>query len=130
MRIEIETIPHQSQRYETVGDWYFDTDETLHIKVSKLSDWRRELLIAAHELVEVALCKHAGITTEEVDAFDKKFEANRQPGNEDEPGDDPTAPYQRQHCIVTGIERILAANLGVDWKDYEKELNNLPPKTE
>jgi hypothetical protein len=61
-----------------------------------------------------------------VDAFDKAFEAARTPDNEDEPGDEPTAPYVKEHCIATGIERIMAAELDVSWKDYEAELSKLP----
>lgn len=126
MRIVIETIPHCDHRYPTVGDWFYTPDGTLHIKVSQLSDWRREALIAVHELVEVLLCKHDGISTEQVDAFDKKFEAERLPDDNSEPGDESDAPYRKQHCIATGIERVLAANLDVDWKAYEQELSNLP----
>lgn len=126
MKINIETIPHNQQRYPTVGDWFWDADEVLHIRVSALSDWRREALIAVHELVEVLLCKQDGVTTAEVDSFDKAYEGSRQEGDESEPGDEPNAPYVRQHCIATGVERILAAGLGVSWKEYEEELNALP----
>lgn len=126
MKIVIETIPHENHRYTTVGDWFYDSDGTLQIKVSSLSDWRYEALVAVHELVEVMLCKQDGVGTEVVDQFDKKFEEDRQEGNEDEAGDDPNAPYVKQHCIATGIERILAAQIGVNWKPYEKELCDLP----
>ena len=125
MNVKIETIPHDQHRYPTVGDWYFEGDD-LVIKVSKLSDWRREMLIAIHELAEVLLCKQRGISAESVDAFDKAFEASRSPDNDDEPGDEPDAPYVKEHCIATGIERIMAAELGVSWKDYEQELSALP----
>ena len=54
------------------------------------------------------------------------FEKARKKGNEDEPGDDPRAPYVVQHCIATGVERILAALLGVSWKRYEEAINRLP----
>jgi hypothetical protein len=124
MKIIIETIPHNKQRYPTVGDWFLE-GEVLHIKVSKLSNWRREALVAVHELVETILCSHDGVTQEEVDKFDKAFEAARTPGNVEEPGDDPSAPYRKQHGIATGIERILAAALDVNWKDYEEELDLL-----
>lgn len=126
MKITIETIPHDQHRYPTVGDWYFNDNGDLTIKVSQLSDWRRECLVAVHELVEVLICKQDGVSQESVDKFDKDFEAHRHPDNEDEPGDEPTAPYVKQHCIATGIERLLAANLGVNWKEYEQELNDLP----
>ena len=124
MRIIIETIPHKRQRYETCGDWYFRKG-VLHIKVSKMSDWRREMLVAVHELVEVLLCKDRGITTAEVDAFDKAFEKARAPGNEDEPGDDPKAPYRKEHFFATNIERLLSAELRVDWAKSDKEINGL-----
>lgn len=125
MKIIIETIPHENHRYTTVGDWFYDNDGTLHIKVSKLSDERREVLIAVHELVEVVLCKQAGITVEQVDKFDMEtFDYKDHP--DEEPGDDPSAPYVKQHCIATGVERILAAELGVNWKEYEDELGELP----
>lgn len=126
MNVKIEIIPHDQQRYPTVGDWFFDENGDLTIKVSKLSDWRREMLIAVHELAEVLICKQQGITQESVDAFDKEYEANRTEDNLNEPGDEPTAPYVKQHCIATGIERILAAELGVSWKEYEEELEQLP----
>lgn len=122
MKITIDTIAHKNQRYDTIGDWQFDANEDLTITVSKLSDWRREALIAVHELVEVLLCKHAGITQETVDKFDMSWIPK---GEEEEAGDDPKAPYVKQHCIATGIERMLAAELGVSWKDYEDELYSL-----
>ncbi len=125
MKIIIETIPHADHRYPTVGDWY-EKDGMLHIKVSGLSDWRREMLVAVHELVELLTCKHDGIGEKDVDEFDMAFEQNRAEDNEDEAGDEPTAPYVDQHCLATGIERILAARWGVKWKDYEDELCGLP----
>lgn len=125
MNIIIKTIPHNKHRYPTVGDWYYKGD-TLHIRVSKLSNWRYEFLIALHELVEVFLCRHSGVTQKQVDKFDIVFEKRRKPGNTDEPGDGKKAPYRTQHCIATGVERIAAAFLGVSWGDYEKELESLP----
>lgn len=127
MRIQIETIPHDKQRYETVGDWFYDSNGVLHIKVSQMSDERYAALVAVHELIEVLLCKQHGVTQEQVD----KFDMNWQPAKDslapelDEPGDDPRAPYKNEHCVAMGIERILAAGLGVDWVTYEKELFKL-----
>lgn len=126
MRITIETIAHNQQRYSTVGDWFFDEAGNLTIRVSQLSDWKREALVAVHELVEVLLCKEAGVSQAIVDKFDREFEEHRHPDNVDEPGDDPAAPYVKQHCIATGVERLLAAQLGVNWKEYEQELEALP----
>lgn len=131
-RVKILTVDHKDQRYDTVGDWYYEhtiqDGECLIIKVSKMSDWRYEFLVAAHELVEVVLCRHAGISQKVVDNFDMRFEDKRaesKTDNFDEPGDEPNAPYRFQHCIATGVERLLAGILGVSWKKYEAEINSL-----
>lgn len=133
MRILIETIPHDQQRYPTVGDWEYTADCAgntgdfeLTIRVSKLCDWRREALVAIHELAEVLACRHDGVSQGTVDKFDKDYEKARPNGDDSEPGDDQNAPYRQQHCLATGIERIMAVALGVCWKDYEDELMALP----
>lgn len=121
----IFTIPHKFQEYSTVGNWQIHNGFPV-IFVSELSDWRREALIAIHELVEVLTCTLDGVTQEIVDKFDMEYEKNRPEGDESEPGDASDAPYRKQHCLATGIERILAAEWGVDWKKYEDELCELP----
>lgn len=125
MKIIIETILHQDQRYNTCGDWYYEPDGTLRIKVSNFEDKRLSKLVAIHELVEVLTCELNGVTQQQVDDFDKMYEANRAVGDESEPGDDSDAPYRKEHCLATGIERILAVEWGVDWNDYETQLGEL-----
>ena len=124
LRIVIETIPHSQQRYPTVGDWQIDKAGDLHITVSKMSDQRYEFLVAAHEMIEAYLAIHAGVSPAAVDRFDKAYEAKRKQGDDSEPGDDPKAPYYRQHQIATGIERLLAVELGVDWSTYDREVSS------
>lgn len=121
MNVSIKVIPHHKQRYRTPGDWVLAGNE-LRIFVSKLPDWRHEALIAVHELVEVLICVHKGITQDLVDAFDQNYERERDDGFHepgDEPGDDPSAPYHFAHSAATGVERVLAVALGVRWKTYE-----------
>jgi hypothetical protein len=125
MRIEIEVIDHNRQRYDTTGDWIIDNDGNITIYVSKLKNWKYEMLIAIHELVEVILCKNKGISQEEVDKFDIAFEKKRKPGNIDEPGDDPKAPYRLQHFAATMIERTMCLSLGCSWRKYEDACNGL-----
>lgn len=127
MKIIIETVPHKSQRYETVGDWYRDPDQpnVLHIKVSEEIGTKPAMLVALHELVEVLLCEDRGITQEQVDDFDSNFEFHREDGNTDEPGDDPAAPYRKEHFFATNIERLMGAEYGVDWKQYDDAINAL-----
>lgn len=128
MKITIETIPHKDQRYPTPGDWFFDKEGDLTIRVSSLGDWRYEAIMAVHELVEVCLCKHAGVTQEAVDQFDMQYEKDRKKGKHgklDEPGDNNQAPYREQHSIATGVERILGAGLGIAWNDYAAAVERL-----
>jgi hypothetical protein len=90
-----------------------------------MDDTRYEFLVALHELVEVKLCEWCGITQKVVDDFDMEFEKNRAEDDNSEPGDSPRAPYRLQHCIATGVERIVAAAMRVDWADYEASINRL-----
>jgi hypothetical protein len=112
--IVIDTIPHSQQRYPTVGDWQGDKAGNLHITVSRMSDQRYEFLVAAHEMIEAYLAIHAGVSPEAVDKFDRAYEGKRKRGDESEPGDDPRAPYHREHVFATKIERQLAVELGVN----------------
>ena len=123
--VVIDIIPHKKQRYETVGDWKRDKNGTLVIKVSDMGDKRYAMLVAIHELVETLLCERDGVLEENVTAFDIAFEKKRKPGNVDEPGDDVNAPYVRQHCIATAVERLLCAELGLAWDDYDSAVNAL-----
>jgi hypothetical protein len=120
-------IDHAEQRYPTCGDWIAQPDGSCHITVSRLPDPRYELLVAIHELCEATLCAHRGILQSAVDAFDKRFEAERAQGQhgDEEPGDDPAAPYYREHQIATAIEKQMAHWLDVDWSEYEKAINEL-----
>lgn len=129
MKIVIETIPHSQQRYETVGDWFFEQTKNcgliLHIKVSSMQNADMEILVAIHELIEAILCSKRGITQQVVDAFDESFEFVREKGDDSEPGDSPDAPYRKEHLFTTGIEKLMAAELDVDWQAYEKAVNEL-----
>lgn len=114
MTIVIETIPHKSQRYPTLGDWQWRDHETLLITVSDTGNWRMNMLIAIHEMVEVVLCKSVGISQEVVDHFDI-HEAK----DSDDPGDLIEAPYRDQHCFATAVERMMCAAMGISWSFYE-----------
>ena len=128
MKIKIKTIPHANHRYETVGDWVVEPDGTLKIFVSEMGDSDYNFLVALHELVELYLCQKRVIKQEAVDKFDIEFEKQREKSltlSTAEPGDDPNAPYRNEHCFATGIERLMAAELGVCWNDYETIINSL-----
>jgi hypothetical protein len=109
------------------------TDTVLEIRVSALkNDWTIGTgSSGSTRLVEAVECfdkRNRGITTQSVDEFDIEFEKQREKSltlSNAEPGDNRFAPYQNEHCIATGIERIMAAAIGVKWSDYETEINSL-----
>lgn len=129
MKIQIETIPHEQQRYPTVGDYWEDSASIEQIRVSEMPDWRYEALVAVHELVEMILTKQRAISEQAITDFDIAFEKSREEGKVlGEPGDDPRAPYQREHFFATNLERLLAAELGVDWFAYDRLVEGLGVK--
>lgn len=112
-RIIIEAVPPGQMRLdaykeEGCGDWYFDKAGDLHIVVAGTDalDQDEVFLIALHELIEAKLCLNAGVTQGAVDVFDAAFKG------EGEPGDDPAAPYQRQHRAACILEHQMAIFLG------------------
>ena len=125
VRISIRTIPHDNQRYPTVGDWIWDKNGDLIINVSDMGNKKYEFLVAFHELIEVMLCKERGITQAEVDDFDIAYEARRNFDDTSEPGDSLKAPYYNEHQFATCLERLMALELGVNWGEYDEKVNNL-----
>ncbi len=124
--IVIREVPHGQQDYPTAGNWTADpVTGAWTITVSNMGDWRYSLLVAVHELVEMALCTQRGIPEAAVTQFDLDFEAARPDGNTDEPGHDPKAPYHYEHLIAEGLERQLAIHLDVDWDAYDAAVTAL-----
>lgn len=129
MHINIKTIPQADQRYPTAGDWEFAEDGSLNIRVSEMGNEDYELLVGLHELIEVILCKKRGITGKEVDVFDGTYEKAREDYPEimgdTEPGNHPKAPYHQEHLFASRIENSMALELGVNWEEYNKTINEL-----
>jgi hypothetical protein len=119
--ITITTIPQNQQRYFTAGDYFSEGPLHSTIRVSDMGDARYELLVALHEFVEMFLCHERGIGEDMVDKFDFEYEG------EGEPGDDPEAPYFKEHQFASIIERLMAHELGVDWQSYNKRLEEIVP---
>ena len=124
----MKPIPHAEHRYPTVGDWQFSQEGTLLVLASDLGDPAMTLLVLVHELIESTLCCFRGIAEPSVTAFDIAYEKERDAGqhtDDDEPGDDPRAPYRREHRFAELIERLLAHELKVDWQEYERRIDAL-----
>ncbi|GAC1456955.1 MAG: hypothetical protein PVSMB1_06680 [Gemmatimonadaceae bacterium] len=122
---KVYPIPHAEQAYPTCGDWREGPEGEWIIYVSRQPDWRYEVLVAVHEMIEMAICKHRHIPEEVVTAFDRGYEAAREAGNTEEPGDDPASPYREAHQFATMVERLLADELTVSWPAYEGALEEL-----
>lgn len=128
MIIRIESIPHDQQRYPTVGD-YWDEKGVDQVRVSQMPDWRYEALVVVHELVEMFLTRHRDIPEERITEFDVDFEESRLKNLvAGEPGDHPNAPYRNEHFFATNLERLFAAELGVDWFEYDRFVDALGGK--
>jgi hypothetical protein len=121
----IETIPHGAQRYDTVGDYWTDSDGITQFRVSHLGDWRMEFLIAIHEQVEKAITRWQGLSENAIDEFDFRFDREKKPCPMNEPGDCFRAPYHDAHIIATAIEALLAQQIGVNWEEYSKKVEAL-----
>lgn len=117
-RIIIEAIPPDKMRLEAYrsegcGDWYWDQEGNLQIRVASTTDAVDDdevFLIALHELVEAKLCLKHGITEGAVDAFDKAFEGDGEPGSAE------GCPYSMEHRASSIVEYTVAMMLGL-W-DY------------
>ena len=93
--VVIETIPHNLQRYDTVGDYFYGTGAEagqLEMKVSDMGDWRFGMACAVHELVEASLLVVDRVSEGDVSAFDEAYEAARQE----------TLKYRGKHAPIGG----------------------------
>ena len=128
MKIVIETVKHEMNRNGQVGDYRYLQDGTLYITVSDLGDDKQNWLVAIHEMIEEMTSKCDGITEQQITDYDEYYEKKRELGLVNQFSEDGFASdciYKKYHTIATGIELILAAQLGVDWTDYEQKVNSL-----
>lgn len=102
--VAIDTIPHDRQRYDTVGDYWFGNDKghypkLLTLKVSDMGDWRYGIACAIHELIEAALLVQKKIDEAQVSEFDQDYENARQEIQKTTSNVDPcrTGPYEAQY---------------------------------
>lgn len=126
MKFKIETIPHKSQRYETVGDYQLQPDGYWYISVSDTGDKKMNFLIQLHEFIELNLTQFNNISEQSIMEFDLYYEKKRSLGlvkQDSEPGF--YGPYKKQHTIATSIEMLMAAELGIDWIEYEEKINKM-----
>ena len=114
-KFEISAIDNNEQAYNTVGDYGETKPGHWWIKTSKFSSQIYELALAVHEMIELVLCLKAGITDEDILAFDKAHP------EDDNPGQLKDAPYHKQHMIAEQIENLIIVMCGGSLPDYWEE---------
>ena len=127
-KLNYKSISHKEQRYNTTGDYWFDKNKTLQVRVSRMDNGRYEMLVLVHELIELILCHLRKIKFKDIDNFDINFEKERKKGLHNKyamPGGDKKAPYYKEHQFATKLEKLLAKKLEVNWKEYEKKRSEL-----
>lgn len=120
-KIVIKSIPHKKQRYPTAGD-YWEKNGVYYIVSSKMNNWKYELLVTFHELIEYMLCEDRGISEPSITAFDIEFDKKFP---DKSPGECKSAPYHKEHMFALKLEYMFAKQLGIDVKKYEKALGDL-----
>jgi hypothetical protein len=122
--LKIELIPHAEQRYPTCVDWQVDSDGCICIKVSDTGLRVDALLVGIHEAVEAILCDAHNVLESDVDAFDIEF-CKTHDLEKEEPGEDPKAPYRREHAAADVVERIVALQADENWGEYNDRIDAL-----
>ena len=122
--LKVELVKHEEQHYKTAGDWQIGADGCICIKVSDTGYRMDALLIALHEAVEAILCDAHNVLEADVDAFDIAFALEHKLSDE-EPGEDPLAPYRREHAVADAVERIVAVAADECWREYSGRVDAL-----
>jgi hypothetical protein len=128
--INIRVIPHSDQAYRTVGNYWYDKEGILQIRVSDMKNPKYHMLVILHEIIEQFITENDNPPIEEktITDFDLFYEKSRDLGlvpELSEPGFSHESPYRKHHTISCGIEMVLAALVGVDWLEYDKAVNEL-----
>jgi hypothetical protein len=130
MKITIEFIDHEDQRYDTPGDWFYTPSGNLIVRISQTEIPEYNNLMAIHELVEALLCAHDGVRQRAVDRFDAAWKPRRLADGTPilECGEDPEAPYHEQHVVAEQVERIAAQAMAVHWPSYAHVIDKIRKK--
>ena len=126
MNIHILTVPNEQikERHGFTGaDWWFEGNGDLHVRVAaELEDWREAMALAMHEAAEALMCRHLGVTVQQVDDYDEKFEREHPGDGTTNVGDISDCPYRLPHNAATAVERVLTTVLDVPWQAYDDRL--------
>jgi hypothetical protein len=118
--IEIEFVPLEKMRYESLGD-YFYKDGILHFKIVDTGNPLYNKMILIHEMIEQTLTEAKGIREQQILKYDLEFENLRKVGKvgeNDEPGEGKGSPYRREHILAEIVERMMLNHL--DQKTFDE----------
>jgi len=118
MEIKTEIVPLESQRYDTLGDYFIENNE-LSFKITDTGNDLYNKLILVHEIVEEMMTNYRGLKEEDILKWDLEHDDSNDPGSEI------GCPYRDEHMFAEMIERMICHQLGVDWNEYEKHLNRV-----
>lgn len=123
-KIEIEIIPLNEQRYDSLGDYYFKKG-ILHFKITDTGNPFYNKLILIHELVEQTLTEAKGVKESTILRHDLEFEKLVKDGKipDGEPGEHKNSPYRAEHLLAEVVERLMLNHLNQEtFTDYNNKL--------
>ena len=120
--ISVEVISHKDQRYPTCGDWTIEPDGSVKVFVSDTGNDVDAFLVGIHEIVEAFLCRQHGVLEMDVNAFDIALDLS---DHDAEPGEHVKAPYHFEHAAAEIVERTVALQAGIRWKEYSDRVDAL-----
>jgi hypothetical protein len=128
MEMYVKTIPHSEQRYPTVGDYWWDDNDVLQVRVSDMKNSLYETMVIVHEIIEEALTRYRGLSEDKIMKFDLAYEKKRAKGlvpENSEPGFAENCPYKNEHTFATSVEIGMCAMAGIDFNKYDETVNSL-----
>ena len=120
----------RKMRYATTGD-YYKTKAGWELVVASNGNKDYDFLTLVHELIELYLTDRKGIKEPDKMKFDVWFKKQKHKNlfkKYPEPGVHPGAPYRKEHMFALKIEKMLARELKVGWRDYNNRLTQIGKK--
>jgi hypothetical protein len=130
------TLPWKQLRsYPDIGDYQCNADNSPAIVgAADTGNDVSNAAILVHEIIESLLCWRHGIKEEAVSAFDRAwFKRDKKDWIRqvcDGPGDDPDAPYHKEHLAATEIERRFIEMCGMSWEEHERNCERVSQREE
>jgi len=104
----IKVVPHQEYQYPTLVRRYEVGTGRWVIEVCELEDVRYEFLVIVHELIEWFLSQLKEVERGGIEA--------------NSGGSNVKVNHYWEHVFATLVERMVALQLDVDWKEYCEKL--------